>query len=116
VPGRGTALEAFGKKRQAIYSLIYKSWDSTWPEFCEFFKYPEEIRRVIYTTDAIESLNYRLRKVTGNRSVLASDEAIYKIMYVALRNAAKKRAMPIKGWGAALNQFSLFSGERVPPL
>jgi hypothetical protein len=71
---------------------------------------------VIYTTNAIEMLNYRLREVTRNRSILASDEAIYKIKYVALRNAAKKWAMPIKGWGAALNQFSLFFGGRVPLL
>jgi transposase-like protein len=56
--------------------LIYKSWDSTWPDLGEFFKYPEEIRRVIYTTNTIESLNYQVRKVTRNRSVLASDEAI----------------------------------------
>jgi transposase-like protein len=61
-----------------------------------------------------ESLNYQLRKVTRNRSVLASDEAIYKIMYLALSNAAKKWTMPIKDWGAALNQFALFFGERFP--
>jgi putative transposase len=54
--------------------------------------------------------------VTKNRSVLASDEAIYKIMYLALRNGAKKWTMPIKDWGAALNQFALFFGERVPLL
>jgi hypothetical protein len=63
---------------------------------------------VIYTTNAIESLNYQLRKVTRNRSILASDEAMYKIMYLALRNAAKKWTMPIPNWGAALNQFSFF--------
>jgi transposase-like protein len=93
------ALEAFGETWQATYPLIYKSWDSNWSELCEFFKYPEEIRRVIHTTNAIESLNYPLRKATRNRSALASGEAIYKIMYVALRNAAKKWTMPIKDWG-----------------
>ncbi|MDR0760628.1 MAG: transposase, partial [Treponema sp.] len=110
------ALEQFGEKWQAKYPLIYKSWDSNWPDLCEFFKYPEEIRRVIYTTNAIESLNYQLRKVSRNRSILASDEAIYKIMYLALSNAAKKWTMLIKDWGAALNQFALFFGGRVPLL
>jgi transposase-like protein len=110
------ALERFGEAWQAKYPLTYKSCDAAWPELCEFFKYPDEIRRVMYTTNAIESLNYQLRKVTGNRSVLAGDGAIYKIMYLALRNAAKKWTMPIPNWGAALNQFSLFFGERVPLL
>jgi putative transposase len=110
------ALEQFGEKWHTKYPLIYKSWDANWPDLCEFFKYPQEIRRVIYTTNAIESLHYPLRKVTRNRSILVSDEAIYKIMYLALRNAAKKWTMPIKDWGAALNQFALFFGERVPLL
>jgi putative transposase len=101
------ALEQFGEKWQSKYPLIYKSWDTNWPDLCEFFKYPQEIRRVIYTTNAIELLNYQLRKVTRNRSVLVSDEAIYKIMYLALSNAAKKWTMPIKDWGAALNQESI---------
>jgi hypothetical protein len=69
------ALEQFGEKRHAKYPLIYKSWESNWPDLCEFFKYPQEIRPVISTTNAIESLNYPLRKVTRNRSMLASDGA-----------------------------------------
>jgi transposase-like protein len=108
------ALEEFGGKWQNKYPLIYKSWDANWPDLCGFFKYPQEIRRVIYATNAIESLNYQLRKVTRNRSVLAEDEAIYKTMYLALRNAGKKWTMPIKDWGAAPNQFALFIGGRVP--
>jgi transposase-like protein len=111
-----SALKQFGEKRQATYPLIYKSLDTNRTEPCEFFKYPEEIRRVIYTTDAIESLNYSLRKATCNRSVPTSDEAVYKIMYPALRNTAKKWTMPIKDWGAALNQFALFFGGRIPLL
>jgi transposase-like protein len=101
------ALERFGETWRTKYPMIYQSWDASWPELCEFFKYPDEIRRVIYTTNAIESLNYQLRKVTRNRSILASDEAIYKIMYLALRNAAQKWTMPIPNWGAALNQASV---------
>jgi transposase-like protein len=110
------ALERFGESRRAKYPLIYQSRDAAWPGLCEFFKYPEEIRRAVYTTNAIESLNYQLRKVTRNRSALASGDAIYKIMYLALRNAAKKRTMPVKNWGTALGQFALFFGDRVPAL
>jgi transposase-like protein len=94
------ALEAFCEKQQAKHPLIYKSWDANQPDLCEFFTYSEEIRRVIYTTNAIELLNYQLRKATCIRSVPADDEAVYKIMYPALRNAAKKWTMPIKDWGS----------------
>jgi putative transposase len=75
-----------------------------------------EIRRVIYTADAVESLNYQSRNLIGSRSVLAGDEAIYKIKYPALSNGAKKRTLPVKDWGAALNQFALFFGGRFPLL
>jgi hypothetical protein len=74
---------------RAKYPLIYQSRNAAWPGLCEFFKYPEEIRRAVYTTNATEPLNYPLRKVTRNRSALASGVAIYKIMCLALRNAAK---------------------------
>jgi transposase-like protein len=110
------ALEEFGKNWRAKYPLVYQSWDAAWPDLCEFFKYPQEIRRAVYTANAIEPLNCQLRKVTRNRSALMSDGAIYKIMYLALRNAAKKWTMPIKDWGTALNQFAVFFGDRVPAL
>jgi putative transposase len=90
--------------------------DAARPEPCGFFKNPEEIRRVIYTANAIESLNYQSRKVTRNHPVLAGDGAIYKIVYLASRNAAKKRTMPIPDWGVALNRFAVFFGGRVPLL
>jgi transposase-like protein len=109
------ALEAFGEIWNKKYPMIYQSWDSRWDDLCEFFKYPPEIRRAIYTTNAIESLNYQLRKVTKNRSTFVNDEAIVKILYLAIRNASEKWTMPIKEWGRALNQFSIVFGmERGP--
>ena len=79
-------------------------------EFC-----PSEIRRVIYITNAVESMNYQLRKVTKNRSTFSTDDAILKILYLAIRNASEKWTMPIKSWGQALNQFAIeFGKERVP--
>jgi transposase-like protein len=109
------ALEEFGKIWNEKYPMIYKSWESHWEDLNEFFKYPPEIRRAIYTTNAIESLNYQLRKVTKNRLTFSTDDAIFKILYLAIRNASKKWTMPIKNWGQALNQFAIeFGKERVP--
>jgi len=109
------ALEAFGKMWDQKYPMIYQSWATRWDDLSEFFKYPPEIRRAIYTTNAIESLNYQLRKVTRNRLTFINDDAILKIMYLAIRNASEKWTMPIRNWGMALNQFAIFFGkERVP--
>jgi transposase-like protein len=109
------ALEDFGKVWNVKYPMIYKSWDHHWDDLSEFFKYPAEIRRAIYTTNAVESLNYSLRQVTKNRSLFSTDDAICKILYLAIRNASKKWTMPIRDWGQALNQFAIeFGNERVP--
>ena len=77
-------------------------------------EFPPEIRRVIYTTNAIESLNFSLRKVIKNRSLFPSDEAVFKLLYLALRNAAKKWTMPIKDWPRALQMFAIIFEGRVP--
>ena len=109
------ALDDFGKKWDSKYPMIFKSWESHWDDLSEFFKYPPEIRKAIYTTNAIESMNYQLRKVTKNRSTFSTDDAILKILYLAIRNASKKWTMPIREWGQALNQFAIeFGKERVP--
>jgi putative transposase len=109
------ALEEFGKTWNGKYPMIYQSWQRHWEDLSEFFKYPPEIRRAIYTTNAIESMNYQLRKVTKNRLLFPSDDAIFKILYLAIRNASEKWTMPIRAWGQALNQFAIeFGKERVP--
>jgi transposase-like protein len=107
------SLEDFGETWNSRYPMIYKSWESHWGDLSEFFSYPEEIRRVIYTTNAIESLNFSLRKVTKNRAAFPTDESIYKIMYLAINKASKKWTMPIRNWGVALNQFSIMFEGRV---
>jgi transposase-like protein len=109
------ALEDFGKKWDEKYPMIYKSWSEHWGDLSEFFKYPPEIRRAIYTTNAVESMHYQLRKVTKNRSSFSTDDAILKLLYLAIRNASQKWTMPIRNWGQALNQFAIeFGKERVP--
>ena len=108
------ALENFGQKWNDKYPMIHASWENHWGDLCEFFKYPKEIRRAIYTTNAVESLNFQLRQVTKNRLIFPTDEAIFKILYLAIQNASKKWTMPIRDWGQALNQFAIeFGKERV---
>jgi transposase-like protein len=105
--------EAFGKTWNSKHPMISQSWDARWDDLSEFFNYPPEIRRAIYTTNAIESLNYQLRKMTSetcgfrNRSTFPNDDAIFKILYLAIRNASEKWTMPIQDWGTALNQFAI---------
>jgi len=108
------ALDVFAEKWDKKYPMISKSWKSNWENLNEFYAYPADIRKAIYTTNAIESLNSSLRKVTQKRSAFPTDEAIYKVLYLALNNVSKKWTMPIRNWGAALNQFAIHFGERVP--
>lgn len=108
------ALDVFMKKWSSRYPMIVKSWLNNWARVIPFFEFPAEIRRVIYTTNAIESLNYSLRKVINNRSLFPTDEAVFKLMYLALRNAAKKWTMPIKDWPRALQMFAIIFEGRVP--
>jgi transposase-like protein len=109
------ALEDFGKKWNDKYQMIYQSWQRHWDDLSEFYKYPPEIRKAIYTTNAIESLNFSLRKVIKNKLIFVNDDAIFKTLYLAIRNASEKWTMPIRDWGRALNQFAIeFGKERVP--
>ncbi len=108
------ALDEFAEKWDHKYPMISKSWKSNWENLNEFFAYPMDIRKAIYTTNAIESLNSSLRKVTQKRSAFPTDEAIFKVLYLALTKVEKKWTMPIRDWGAAMNQFAVYFGERVP--
>ena len=105
---------AFEAKWGADYPSIAKSWRGNWARLTPFFDYPPEIRKVIYTTNAIESLNMSLRKVTKNRGSFPSDEALLKLFYLAMQNISKKWTMPIRDWKAALNRFTIQFEGRMP--
>jgi len=98
----------------AAYPVIPQSWRQHWARIVPMFSYPSEIRRAVYTTNTIESLNMTLRKVSKNRSLFPSDEAVFKLMYLALKNISKRWTMPIPNWSAALNQFAILFEGRVP--
>jgi putative transposase len=108
------ALERFAERWDPKYPTISPSWLVDWDRLTVLFDYPPAIRRVIYTTNAIESLNYTLRKRLKTRGVFPNDESIVKVLYLALQNVAKKWTRPIRDWKAALNQFVILFGERVP--
>ena len=108
------ALERFAERWDAKYPTISPSWLADWDRLTVLFDYPPAIRRVIYTTNAIESLNYTLRKRLKTRGVFPNDESIMKVLYLALQHVAKKWTRPIRDWKAALNQFVILFGERVP--
>ncbi len=107
------ALTEFEQKWDADYSPIGQSWRRNWLRIIPFFEYPPEIRKVIYTTNAIESLNMSLRKITKNRGSFPSDEALLKLFYLAIRNISKRWTMPIRDWKAALNRFTIQFGDRL---
>jgi putative transposase len=107
-------LELFAEKWDQQYPTIGKSWRAHWTRIIPLFSYPEEIRKVIYTTNAIESVNMTLRKVTRNHRIFPSDDAVYKVLYLAIQNITKKWSKPIFDWKAALNYFSIAFAERFP--
>lgn len=107
-------LTAFEEKWNATHPSIGQSWRRNWDGITPFFAYSPDIRKVIYTTNAIESLNMSLRKVTKNRGSFPNDESMFKLLYLALNNISKKWTMPIRDWKAALNRFSIEFGERMP--
>jgi putative transposase len=108
------ALAAFDQVWGGRYPMVAKAWRSVWANVIPFFKFPEDIRRAIYTTNAIESVNASIRHITNNRALFPSDEAVFKLLYLSLMNAAKKWTMPIKHWAQALQQFAIFFEGRVP--
>jgi putative transposase len=109
-------LGEFETKWDAEYLPIGQSWRRNWARLTPFFDYPPEIRKVIYTTNAIESVNMSLRKLTKNRGAFPSDEALTKLFYLALRNISQKWTMPIRDWKAALTRFTIQFEERIPQL
>ncbi len=108
------ALADFEDKWNNAYPPIALSWRNNWQRIIPFFDYPPEIRRIIYTTNAIESVNMSLRKVSKSRGSFPNDEAVIKLYYLALSNIAKKWSMPLRDWKPALNRFTIQFNERMP--
>ena len=106
-------LGEFEAKWDDAYLPISQSWRRNWSRIIPFFDYPPEIRMVIYTTNAIESVNMSLRKITKNRGSFPSDDALLKLFYLALSNISQKWTMPIRDWKAALTRFTIQFEDRM---
>lgn len=96
------------------YPAIIKSWRNNWEKVIPFLQFPQEIRRVIYTTNIVESLNNTLRKSVRNRGHFSTEDALMKVLYLAIRGVSKKWNMPIHEWKHALNHFAIMFSDRFP--
>jgi putative transposase len=108
------ALILFAERWDKQYPMISKSWMNHWQRIIPFFAFPLDIRKAIYTTNAIESLNMTLRKVLRNHRSFPTDESALKVIYLAMHNISKKWTMPIRDWKAALNRFAIEFEGRFP--
>lgn len=106
-------LDIFARKWDKQYPTISKSWYDNWHNLKTFYDFPDYIRKVIYTTNAVESINMSLRKVTKTRASFPNDKAVYKMIYLAIQNISKKWTMPIRNWHQAINQFAIKYNDRV---
>lgn len=95
------------------YSLAVKSWRQNWANLATFFKYPEEIRTVIYTTNAVEALHRQFRKVSKSKSLFPNDDALKKMLYLAYRDLSKKWTMPVRNWAVVISNFSIYFKDRL---
>lgn len=107
-------LAQFGEKWDKRYSIISSLWQRNWENIITFFDYPPEIRKVIYTTNVIESLNMTIRKVIKNKRAFPSEESMLKLVYLALRNIEKNWNVPLRDWGLAATRFHIEFGNRFP--
>ena len=108
------ALEKFAEVWGEKYPTIVKQWRLKWPDLIAMFDFPRPIRKAIYTTNAIESVNSVIRKFTRNRKQYPNAESALKLVYLAIHEASKKWTMPIVGWKAALNHFAIVFEGRMP--
>lgn len=109
------ALAAFKEKWDSKYPHISRSWETNWPELSAFFKYTPEIRKLIYTTNPIESFNRALRKVTKTRSTFPTEDALMKLMYLAVLDIERRWTQVIRNWGQIYSQLCIFFEERLRP-
>ncbi len=111
--GAEEALDAFAAKWDEQFPTISPSWRNNWERLIVIFDFPPEIRKVIYTTNAIESLNASLRKITKTRRIFPTDDSVLKLFYLALHNISAKWTLPIRDWKPAMSQFMLMYGDRI---
>lgn len=113
-PAALAALEAFAERWDGKYPKISRSWRENWPNLSTYFKFPKEIRKLIYTTNSIESFNRQLRKVTKAKSVFPTDESLFKMLYLAMMDITRKWTGRRQDWSVIHAQLSVYFAERMP--
>ena len=113
-PAALDALDTFSTKWETKYPKISRSWRENWANLSTYFKYPQEVRRLIYTTNSIEGFNRQLRKVTKTRSVFPTDDSLFKMLYLAMVDITKKWIGRQRDWGMIHAQLSIYFAERMP--
>ena len=108
------ALEEFKEKWDSKYPQISKMWENNLTETSTFFKYPQEVRTLIYTTNAVEGFHRQLRKFTKSKTNYPTDDALRKSIYLSIREISKKWTQPIHDWGVILGQTLIFFDDRLP--
>ena len=108
------ALDNFAAVWDKKYPKISKSWRENWANLSTYFKFPEELRRLIYTTNAIEGFNWQLRKVTKSKSVFPTDDSLFKMLYLAMLDITKEWTGRRQDWGQIYPQLALYYGDRIP--
>ena len=101
--------EKWGKK----YPIVLKSWNSNWDNLSNYFKYPDEIRRIIYTTNVVEGLHRQIRKYTKSKGSFTTQEALKKLIYLAIQNITQKWSQPIQNWSLIISQLDLYFEKRL---
>jgi transposase-like protein len=107
-----SALEAV-KKQWPDYALYLTRWEDKWHELSPMFRYPEAIRRIMYTTNPIENLHRQLRKVTKTTSVFPHEESLVKLLWLAQHDITRRWTMPVRDWGTVIAQFAILHPDRV---
>ena len=107
------ALEEFREKWEKKYPSILRSWDSNWAELTTFFNYPEEVRHLIYTTNAVEGYHRMVRKFTKSKAIFPTDDSIRKVIYLSVKEIRKKWTMPARNWAMTYSQIMIYFADRI---
>ena len=108
------ALDSFAAAWDSKYPKISKSWYENWPNLSTYFKFPQELRKLIYTTNTIEGFNRQLRKVTKTKSVFPTDDSLFKMLYLAMKDITKKWTGRRQDWSSIYAQLVIYYGDRIP--
>ena len=108
-----SALDDLEERWGEQYPIVIKSWRSKWENLSVYFKYPEPIRRVIYTTNSIEAFHRQFRKLTKTKGGFPNDNSLLKLLYLGIQNASKKWTMPIQSWNLTLSQLAIYFEGRL---